>query len=44
MRVLYRSLDEKHDFATKFGLSEEDYLKGLLRNFASPPGTGSGTA
>ena len=44
MRVLYRSLDEKHDFATKFGLSEEDYLKGLLRNFASPPGTGSGTS
>jgi signal recognition particle receptor subunit beta len=44
MRVLYRSLDEKYDFATKFGLSEEDFLKGLLRNFAAPPGTGSGTA
>jgi hypothetical protein len=44
MRVLYRSLDEKHDFATKFGLSEEDFLKSLLRNFASPRGTGSGTA
>jgi len=36
MRVLYRSLDEKHDFAAKFGVSEEDFLKGVLRNFKSP--------
>ncbi|MDP6980505.1 MAG: hypothetical protein QF570_18210 [Myxococcota bacterium] len=39
MCVLYRSLDEKHDFSTKFGLSEEDFLKGLLRNFATPAGS-----
>jgi hypothetical protein len=35
MRVLYRSLDSKHDFAAKFGVSEEDFLKGVLHNFAS---------
>jgi len=35
MRVLYRSLDAKHDFAAKFGVSEEDFLKGVLRNFAA---------
>ncbi len=33
MRVLYRSLDEKHDFAAKFSVSEEDFLKGVLCNF-----------
>jgi len=44
MRVLYRSLDEKHDFSTKFGLAEEDFLKGLLRNFAKPAGSGTDTA
>ncbi len=37
MRVLYRSLDEKHDFATKFGLSEEDFLKGVMSNFSHNP-------
>jgi signal recognition particle receptor subunit beta len=35
MRVLYRSLDSKHDFAAKFGVSEEDFLKGVLHNFGS---------
>jgi len=35
MRELYRSLDEKHAFATKFGLSEDDFLKGVMRNFAA---------
>jgi len=44
MRVLYRSLDEKHDFSTKFGLAEEDFLKGLLRNFAKPASSGTDTA
>ena len=39
MRVLYRSLDEKHTFATKFGLSEEAFLKGLLSNFGSAGGS-----
>ncbi|MGH0036512.1 MAG: GTP-binding protein [Myxococcota bacterium] len=33
MRVLFRSLDEKHDFSSKFGVSEEDFLKGILKNF-----------
>ncbi|MBW2274884.1 MAG: gliding motility protein [Deltaproteobacteria bacterium] len=33
MSVLYRSLDDKHAFATKFGLSEEDFLKGVMKNF-----------
>ncbi len=37
MRVLYRSLDEKHDFSSKFGLGEEDFLKGLLKNFSAVP-------
>jgi len=34
-RVLYRSLDERHDFSAKFGVSEEDFLKGVLRSFES---------
>jgi hypothetical protein len=33
MRVLYRSLDEKHAFANKFAVSEDDFLKGVLHNF-----------
>jgi signal recognition particle receptor subunit beta len=33
MRALYRSLNEKHDFQTKFGVSENDFLKGVLKNF-----------
>ena len=45
MRALYRSLDSKHDFAAKFGVSEEDFLKGVLHNFGAegmgnaPPAT-----
>jgi signal recognition particle receptor subunit beta len=33
MRALYRSLDEKHTFESKFGVSEEAFLKGVLENF-----------
>jgi signal recognition particle receptor subunit beta len=33
LRRLYRSLDERHRFGTKFSLSEEDFLKGVFRNF-----------
>jgi signal recognition particle receptor subunit beta len=33
MSELFRSLNEKHDFSTKFGVSEEDFLKGVLANF-----------
>ena len=35
MSELYRSLDEKHAFASKFALTEEDFLKGVMQNF--PP-------
>ena len=31
---LYRHLDAKHEFGEKFGVSEEDFLKGVFRNFA----------
>jgi signal recognition particle receptor subunit beta len=33
IRVLYRSLNERHDFAMKFGVSEEEFLKGVLQKF-----------
>jgi hypothetical protein len=33
MRGLFRSLNDKHDFRAKFGVSEEDFLKGVLSNF-----------
>ncbi len=33
LRVLYRSLDEKHQFSTKFGVSEDEFLKGVFSNF-----------
>ncbi len=33
MRVLFRGLDERHDFSAKFALSEEDFLKGVMKNF-----------
>lgn len=33
LRFTYRSLDTRHDFANKFGVSEEDFLKGVLASF-----------
>ena len=33
MRQLYRSLDERHSFGGKFGVAEEDFLKGVFSNF-----------
>jgi signal recognition particle receptor subunit beta len=36
VRHTYRHLDAKHRFADKFGVSEEDFLKGVLQNLASP--------
>jgi len=33
LRLTYRGLDARHDFAQKFGVSEEDFLKGVLANF-----------
>ena len=32
LRQLYRSLDERHHFGKKFGVSEEDFLKGVFKN------------
>ena len=32
LRQLYRSLDERHHFGQKFGVSEEDFLKGVFKN------------
>jgi hypothetical protein len=37
MRLTYRSLDARHDFAQKFGVSEEDFLKGVLQHFRRVP-------
>ncbi len=34
LRQLYRCLDERHRFGDKFGVSQEDFLKGVLTNFA----------
>ena len=36
MRVLYRGLEVRHDFSAKFAVSEEDFLKGVMKNFSSP--------
>ena len=33
MPLLYRSLDEKHDFSVKFSLTEEDFIKAVMKNF-----------
>jgi len=33
LRGTYRSLDQKHQFQTKFGVSEDDFLKGVLKGF-----------
>ena len=32
--VLYRDMDEKHGFGDRFGVSEEDFLKGVFSNFS----------
>jgi len=36
LRLTYRQLDVKHQFAEKFAVTEEDFLKGVLQNLASP--------
>ena len=39
LRQAYRHLDEKHSFATKFGVSEDDFLKGVFAHLkGEPPG------
>jgi signal recognition particle receptor subunit beta len=35
LRLTYRQLDAKHQFAEKFAVSEEDFLKGVLQNLDS---------
>jgi mutual gliding-motility protein MglA len=37
LRLVYRNLDARHDFAQKFGVSEEDFLKGVLAHFKKVP-------
>jgi signal recognition particle receptor subunit beta len=32
LRRLYRAIDERHGFGEKFGVSEEDFLKGVFNN------------
>jgi hypothetical protein len=34
LRRLYRSIDERHGFGLKFGVSEEDFLKGVFDCFS----------
>ena len=33
MKLLYRSIDDKHGFAEKFGVAEEGFLAGILNAF-----------
>ena len=33
LRLVYRRIDERHSFGIKFGVSEEDFLKGVLQSF-----------
>ena len=35
LRLTYRALDQKHQFQEKFGVSETDFLKGVLKNFGA---------
>ena len=35
VRQTYRALDAKHQFHAKFGVSEDDFLKGVMKNFRS---------
>jgi signal recognition particle receptor subunit beta len=34
LRQLYRAIDERHEFGEKFGVSEEDFLKGVFKNLS----------
>jgi signal recognition particle receptor subunit beta len=38
LRLAYRNLDARHHLAEKFGVSEEDFLKGVFEHFQAPPG------
>jgi len=32
LRLVYRNIDERHAFAQKFGVSEEDFIKGVFKS------------
>ena len=34
---LYRYLDERHDFAKKFGIREEEFLQGVIKDLDQKP-------
>jgi signal recognition particle receptor subunit beta len=34
LRLVYRRIDERHHFAEKFGVSEDDFLKGVFQSMA----------
>jgi len=34
LRLVYRNIDERHAFAQKFGVSEEDFIKGVFKSLA----------
>jgi len=34
LRQIYRAIDERHGFGEKFGVSEEDFLKGVFKNLS----------
>src|SRR5215468_8824774 len=36
LRKLYRHLDQKHNFATSFGVVEDDFLSGVFKHVARP--------
>jgi signal recognition particle receptor subunit beta len=36
LRRLYRHLDQKHGFATSFGVAEDDFLTGVFKHVARP--------
>jgi signal recognition particle receptor subunit beta len=41
LRLVYRSIDERHSFAAKFGVSEDDFLKGVFQSLdAAAPARG----
>ena len=37
MLALYRGLDGQHGFASRFGLGEDEFVKGVMRNFEDKP-------
>ncbi len=40
VQLLFKSLDTKYEFARKFGLSEEQFMKAIRDNFRKHPGEG----